>query len=127
MASPTQQLETERWRVQAQAMARLEALLSACVSRLEAADATIAKQADLIAALSARESARELAASRHPLRQTWDSFLAGDWRVKLAFVAPPLLLAYAFFAGQSLPALASDILTTARICATGRPESIHAP
>ena len=127
MATPAQQLETERWRALALALARVESLLSDCTDKLSAANATISRQADTIAALNARIASLEATAAAHPLRQLWTAFLTGDWRAKAAMIVPPLLFAYALAVGQSLPALAADLLTTARICTTGRPEPTHGP
>lgn len=127
MATPAQQLETERWRALALALARVESLLSDCTDKLSAANATISRQADTIAALNARIASLEATAAAHPLRQLWTAFLTGDWRAKAAMIVPPLLLAYALAVGQSLPALAADLLTTARVCTTGRPEPTHGP
>jgi hypothetical protein len=127
MATPAQQLETERWRALALALARVESLLSDCTDKLSAANATISRQADTIAALNARIASLEATAAAHPLRQLWTAFLTGDWRAKAAMIVPPLLFAYALAVGQSLPALAADLLTTARVCTTGRPEPTHGP
>jgi hypothetical protein len=127
MASPAQQLENERWRAQGHANQRIEGSQAAAVEQLTALLAVTSKQAEAIAAINSRLGTMETAAAAHPLRQLWTAFLVGDWRAKLALLAPPLLLAYALAIGQSLPALAGDILTTARVCATGRPEPIHGP
>ena len=127
MASPAQQLENERWRAQANANQRMESTQAAIIEQLATLTANSSKQSDATTARNTRLAAMEIAAAAHPLRQLWTAFLVGDWRAKLALLAPPLLLAYALAIGQSLPALATDILTTARLCATGRPEPTHGP
>ena len=122
-----EQLESERWRALALAMARLEAAQEAANGKADAQSLLLGKQADALTAISGRLATLEAAQSAHPMRQLWTAFLVGDWRAKLAITLPPVILLYAFAAGQPLPALAADLLATARMCATGKPEPTHGP
>ena len=126
MATPAQQLETERWRALAHTLARQEA-------RQDAADARLDKIAEAVARIEtvANTTATAVAATNatlkeRPLSQLWTAFLAGDWKTKTAVIAPPLLLAYALSSGQPLVAVATDLLTAARLC-LGRTEPTHGP
>lgn len=122
-----EQLESERWRALALAMARLESAQEAANGKADAQSLLLSKQADALTAISGRLAALEATQAERPWRQLWTIFLAGDWRVKLAITMPPVVLIYAFASGQPLPALAADILTTARLCVTGNPEPTHGP
>jgi len=126
MATPAQQLEIERWRALALTLNRMEAKQEAHDEKLGALKATNERQASTIETLTAQVSALKADAASKPLSQLWTAFLVGDWKVKAAIVAPPLLLAYALAAGQPLVAVATDLLTTARLC-FGRLEPTHGP
>ena len=94
--------------------------------KLAALNATNERQACTIIVLTSEVSALKADAAAKPLSQLWAAFLVGDWKVKAALVFPPFLFAYALSSGQPIVAVATDILTTARLC-IGRPEPTHAP
>ena len=126
MATPASQLETERWRALALTLGRMETKQESHDEKLAALNATNERQAATIAMLTSEVTALKADAAAKPLSQLWTAFLVGDWKVKAALVFPPFLLAYALSSGQPLVAVATDILTTARLC-VGRPEPTHGP
>ncbi len=127
MASPAQQLETERWRALIATLSELKANVADLKEQVAAGNVHTAHLKTGLDGVATKVTALESNLTNRPLSQLWVAFLVGDWKVKSALILPPVLFVYAFAAGQPIVAVASDILTTARLCATGRPEPIHGP
>ena len=126
MATPASQLEIERWRALALTLGDVKADLAAIKDQLSAANLSDIALTNRITAIEAKLTAIDTAQSQRPLSQVWTAFLVGDWKTKAALILPPILLAYAFASGQPIAAVASDVLTTARIC-VGRTEPTNGP
>ena len=99
---------------------RTEAALRTCEDRLSKLLAEQKAGRVEVSALKQEIALLRITYTSHPAREAWQSFLLSDWKGKAAVVLPLVLLAYALSIGEPLPALATDILTTARLCATGQ-------
>jgi hypothetical protein len=102
------------------AVDRTEAALRTCEDRLSDVLGELKANRAESSALKQEVALLRVTYTSHPAREAWQAFLISDWKGKAAVILPLVLLAYAMSVGEPLPALATEILTTARLCATGQ-------
>lgn len=116
-------LEAERWRNLYLQQQRQEAATAAMHDRLDGMAADNRNFAATIDRLTAQLAADKAERAAHPIRQLWAAYLAIPWQVQIAIIVVPLILGCVW----TSPALALDILQTARICTTGQKDPAHGP
>lgn len=134
MPGPKEELEKARDELERE---RHRALLLVLQKMAEQASSLEVKLVAAIAALSAATHAKAAAEQERaqlekdrPIRQLVTAFLAADWRGKLIFLSPLIvctLLLYSLVVGVSPATVAGDLLSTAKICATGAPHGSLPP